>query len=58
MPYLTITDLEYATKLQNLMKKEFFKKGTSRPYFYSSFWGDIFNDTDKIWRDIEDGLTG
>lgn len=49
-------NVNYANQLQNLIKNDFFQRGKTRPYFYASFWGDLLNDRDKIWRDIEDNL--
>ncbi|MFB2838392.1 hypothetical protein [Floridanema evergladense] len=45
-------DVKYADDLKELIRQEFLKKEQLLPHFYSSFWGDVLSDVDKMWNCI------
>ena len=45
-------DVKYADDLKELIRQEFLKKDQLLPHFYSSFWGDVLSDVDKMWNCI------
>lgn len=45
-------DVKYADDLKELIRQEFLKKNQLLPHFYSSFWGDVLSDVDKMWNCI------
>lgn len=49
-------NVQYADNLKLLLKKEFDKRGELLPHLYSSFWGNILTDIDKIWNVIHQDL--
>lgn len=49
-------DVQYAEQLKALMRQEFTNRGKSLPHFYSSFWGNVLRDVDKMWNGIEQDL--
>ncbi|WP_242028853.1 hypothetical protein [Coleofasciculus sp. FACHB-712] len=48
--------VQYADNLKLLIKNEFDQRGESLPHLYSSFWGNILTDVDKIWNFIHQDL--
>lgn len=49
-------DVKYAHSLIDGIKKEFNQVGQKLPYFYTSFWGHILNDFNKVWNHIDEDL--
>ncbi|MEW5860815.1 MAG: hypothetical protein AB1861_26160 [Cyanobacteriota bacterium] len=49
-------NVQYADNLKLLLKNEFDKRGELLPHLYSSFWGNILTDLDKIWNVIHQDL--
>ncbi|OKH39415.1 hypothetical protein NIES2119_06660 [[Phormidium ambiguum] IAM M-71] len=45
-------DVKYADNLKELIRQEFIKRNQPLPYVYSSFWGDVLSDVDKMWNCI------
>lgn len=45
-------DVKYADNLKELIRQEFIKINQPLPHFYSSFWGDVLSDVDKMWNCI------
>lgn len=45
-------DVKYADNLKELIRQEFIKRNQPLPHFYSSFWGDVLSDVDKMWNCI------
>jgi hypothetical protein len=50
-------DANYSKLLSDSIKKEFTHLGQKLPYFYSSFWGNVLTDFNKIWNHIDEDLT-
>lgn len=49
-------DVQYAEQLKVLIRNEFTHTSKSLPHFYSSFWGNVLRDVDKMWNGIEQDL--
>lgn len=49
-------DVKYSHSLIDGIKKEFNQENKKLPYFYSSFWGHVLNDFNKIWNYIDEDL--
>jgi hypothetical protein len=49
-------DVKYSHSLIDGIKKEFSREKQKLPYFYSSFWGHVLNDFNKIWNYIDEDL--
>lgn len=49
-------DVKYSNSLIDGIKKEFSQADQKLPYFYTSFWGHILNDFNKIWNHIDKDL--
>lgn len=49
-------DVKYSNPLIEGIKKEFSQADQKLPYFYTSFWGHVFNDFNKIWNHIDKDL--
>lgn len=50
-------DVKYSHALIDGIKKEFYQADQRLPYFYSSFWGHVLNDFNKIWNHIDEDLS-
>lgn len=50
-------DVKYSHSLIEGIKKEFIQENQKLPYFYSSFWGHVLNDFNKIWNYIDEDLS-
>ncbi|WP_052050186.1 hypothetical protein [Leptolyngbya sp. KIOST-1] len=46
-------DVKYSNSLIDGIKKEFSQAEQTLPYFYTSFWGHVLNDFNKIWNSID-----
>ncbi|MBD2230537.1 hypothetical protein [Phormidium tenue] len=49
-------DVKYSNSLIEGIKKEFNQIDQKLPYFYTSFWGHVLNDFNKIWNHIDEDL--
>lgn len=49
-------DVKYSNSLIEGIKKEFNQIDQKLPYFYTSFWGHVLNDFNKIWNYIDEDL--
>ena len=49
-------DVKYSHSLVEGIKKEFNQENKKLPFFYSSFWGHVLNDFNKIWNYIDEDL--
>lgn len=49
-------DIKYSNLLIDGIKKEFSQTDQKLPYFYTSFWGHVLNDFNKIWNHIDKDL--
>lgn len=49
-------DVKYSNSLVDGIKKEFNQIDQKLPYFYTSFWGHVLNDFNKIWNHIDEDL--
>ncbi len=49
-------DVKYSNSLIDGIKKEFNEINQKLPYFYTSFWGHVLNDFNKIWNHIDEDL--
>ena len=49
-------DVKYSNLLIDGIKKEFNQIDQKLPYFYTSFWGHVLNDFNKIWNHIDEDL--
>lgn len=49
-------DVKYSQPLIEGIKQEFVQNDQKLPYFYTSFWGHVLSDFNKIWNHIDDDL--
>lgn len=49
-------DVKYSNSLIEGIKKEFNQIDQKLPYFYTSFWGHVLNDFNRIWNHIDEDL--
>lgn len=49
-------DANYSRLLRDSIKKEFTHLRQKLPYFYSSFWGNVLTDFNKVWNHIDEDL--
>ncbi len=49
-------DIKYSNSLIDSIKKEFSQADQKLPYFYTSFWGHVLNDFNRIWNHIDKDL--
>ncbi len=47
---------KYSNSLIDGIKREFSQADQKLPYFYTSFWGHVLNDFNKIWNHIDEDL--
>jgi hypothetical protein len=49
-------DVKYSQSLIEGIKQEFVQNNEKLPYFYTSFWGHVLSDFNRIWNHIDDDL--
>jgi hypothetical protein len=50
-------DVKYSQSLIEGIRQEFAQNDQKLPYFYTSFWGHVLSDFNKIWNHIDEDLS-